>query len=315
MTQAGASEKTESPSTIQGGGLPAKDRLKKVPWTPYLYLLPAAAFILLVFFYPLVEIVGTSLQVPAATGDTEFGFTNYRFMFDDPVFWQSVFHNVILLLSVPVMTVLALLFSLLLWDQMRGWKLYRTFIFTPYILAIPVVGITFIYLYSANGIVNTALESAGLGFLTRDWLGNTKTALPSIITLIIYRELGFGTVLFLARMMSIPAELLDAARTDGANWFQMHRHVTVPQLRSVIEFFVVVEIITMFSWVFAYVYTTTRGGPGFSSTILEFYIWQNAFAYQAPGIASATAVVLMIAVSGLIFLQLRVRRQSADESE
>jgi ABC-type sugar transport system permease subunit len=313
MTRARTAEK--APVT-RGRERSKKSRLRHAAWTPYLYLLPAAAFIALVFVYPLIEIVRTSLQVPAATGGTTFGFTNYKFLVSDPAFRQAVLHNVILLLSVPIMTVLALLFSLLLWEQMRGWKWYRAFIFTPYILAIPVVGITFIYLYSADGIVNTALEALGLGFLTRDWLGDPKLVLPSIMSVIVYRELGFGTVLFLARMMSIPTELLDAAKTEGANWFQTHRYVTIPQMRSVIEFFVVVEIITMFSWVFAYVYTMTKGGPGFSSTILEFYIWQNAFEFQSPGIASAAALVLLVAVSGFIFLQLRVRKeQSGDDAE
>src|ERR671919_416651 len=103
-----------------------------------------------------------------------------KFMLTDPAFRQAVLHNLILLLSVPIMTALALLFSLLLWEQMRGWKWYRAFIFTPYILAIPVVGLTFIYLYSTDGIVNTALEALGLGFLTRDWLGDPRWVLPSI---------------------------------------------------------------------------------------------------------------------------------------
>jgi ABC-type sugar transport system permease subunit len=314
VTRVGTSEKA-SVAPDQRRGQPKKSRLRNAPWTPYLYLLPAAAFIVLVFVYPLIEIVRTSLQVPAATGGTTFGFTNYKFLWTDPAFRQAVVHNLVLLVSVPIMTVLALLFSLLLWDQMRGWKWYRGFIFAPYILAIPVVGITFIYLYSTNGIVNTGLEAVGLGFLTRDWLGSPALVLPSIMSVIIYRELGFGTVLFLARMMSIPTELVDAAKTEGANWFQVHRYVTIPQMRSVIEFFVVVEIITMFSWVFAYVYTMTKGGPGFSSTILEFYIWQNAFEFQSPGIAAAAALVLLVAVSGFIFLQLRVRRDQDGDAE
>ena len=209
-----------------------------------------------------------------------------------------------------IMTVLALLFSLILFDQIRGWKVYRTLIFTPYILAVPVVGTTFIYLYSTSGIVNEILRSVGAGFLAQDWLGNPKLVLPSIMSVIIYRELGFGVVLFLARMMSIPGELLEAAKLDGANWYKMHRHVTVPQLRSVIEFFVVVETMTMLSWVFAYVYTMTGGGPGFASVIMEFYIWQNAFEFQSPAIASALAVLLLAVVSGLIFLQHRLRRRS-----
>jgi ABC-type sugar transport system permease subunit len=312
MTQTGA------PSG-EASALRSTEAVKRKPrrfsLKPYLYLMPAAAFLSLVFVYPFVEIVRGSFQVPSATGTPTFGLENYRFLLGDPVFRQAVVHNLILLLAVPVMTVLALLFSLILFDQIRGWKVYRTLIFTPYILAIPVVGTTFIYLYSTSGILNEILRSAGVGFLAQDWLGNPKLVLPSIMSVIIYRELGFGVVLFLARLMSLPGELLEAAKLDGATWYQMHRHVTVPQLRSVIEFFVVVEIMTMLSWVFAYVYTMTGGGPGFSSVILEFYIWQNAFEFQSPALASALAVILLAAVSGLIFLQHRLRRRSEDVSD
>lgn len=278
--------------------------------TPFLYLLPAGIFLGLVFAYPFVEIVRGSFQVPSASGIPTFGTENYSFLFGDQVFRQAVVHNLILLLAVPIMTVLALLFALILFDQIRGWRVYRTLIFTPYILAIPVVGTTFIYLYSTGGIVNDVLRSVGAGGLAQDWLGDPKFVLPSIMSVIIYRELGFGVVLFLARLMSIPQETLEAAKLDGANWYQTHRHVTIPQMRSVIEFFVVVEIMTMLSWVFAYVYTMTGGGPGFSSVILEFYIWQNAFEFQSPALASALAVILLVAVSGLIFLQHRLRRRS-----
>lgn len=291
---------------------PARKGRRRRSATPYLYLLPAAAFLALVFAYPFVEIVRSSLAVPSATGTPTLGTGNYEFLLGDPVFRQAVVHNLILLLAVPVMTVLALLFALLLFDEIRGWRVYRTLIFTPYILAIPVVGTTFIYLYSTGGIVNQALRAVGLGILAQDWLGDPNLVLPSIMSVIIYRELGFGVVLFLARMMSLPGELLEAARIDGANWYQMHRHVTIPQMRSVIEFFVVVEIMTMLSWVFAYVYTMTGGGPGFSSVILEFYIWQNAFEFQSPALASALAVVLLVAVSGLIFVQHRLRRRGED---
>ncbi|MDQ3942030.1 MAG: sugar ABC transporter permease [Actinomycetota bacterium] len=307
MTQTGAPSGDASDLRSTGR---AKKGKRQVPFRPYLYLAPAAAFLALVFVYPFVEIVQTSLQVPSATGTPTFGTENYRYLLGDQVLRQAVVHNLILLLAVPIMTVLALLFSLILFDQIRGWKVYRTLIFTPYILAVPVVGTTFIYLYSTGGIVNEILRSVGAGFLAQDWLGNPKLVLPSIMSVIIYRELGFGVVLFLARMMSIPGELLEAAKLDGANWYKMHRHVTVPQLRSVIQFFVVVEIMTMLSWVFAYVYTMTGGGPGFASVIMEFYIWQNAFEFQSPAIASALAVLLLAAVSGLIFLQHRLRRRS-----
>lgn len=307
MTQTGAP--TGRASALRSAS-PTKKKRRRVSLTPYLYLTPAIVFLGLVFAYPFVEIFRSSFLVPSATGNPTLGTANYKYLLGDQVFKQAILHNLILLLAVPIMTVLALLFSLILFDQVRGWKVYRTLIFTPYILAVPVVGTTFIYLYSTGGIVNKILRSAGAGFLAQDWLGNPKLVLPSIMSVIIYRELGFVVVLFLARMMSIPGELLEAAKLDGANWYRMHRHVTIPQLRSVIEFFVVVEIMTMLSWVFAYVYTMTGGGPGFASVIMEFYIWQNAFEFQSPAIASALAVLLLVAVSGLVFLQHRLRRRS-----
>jgi ABC-type sugar transport system permease subunit len=126
--------------------------------------------------------------------------------------------------------------------------------------------------------------------------------------------MGFGVVLFLARLMSLEKEILEAAEIDGANFWQKHFYVTLPQLSGVVEFFVVVELITMLSWVFAYVFTMTGGGPGFASTVMEFYIWKHAFAFRSPGIASALAVVLLLVTTVLIILQLRLRRRSLDEN-
>jgi hypothetical protein len=119
----------------------------------------------------------------------------------------------------------------------RGWLVYRGLIFLPYILSIPVVGTTFVYLLGLNGIVNTLIRSLGLGFLAQDWLGSATWVVPSISLVIIYREMGFGVVLFLARLMSLEHEILEAAEIDGANWFQKHFFVTLPQLAGVIGFY------------------------------------------------------------------------------
>ena len=102
---------------------------------------------------------------------------------------------------------------------------------------------------------------------------------------------------------------------DGAGWWDRLRYITIPQLRSVIGFFIVIELITMLSWVFAYVYSMTGGGPGFASSVLELYIWKNAFAYRAVGIASAVAVLLLVSTSVLVVVQLLVRRGSAETGE
>jgi ABC-type sugar transport system permease subunit len=281
---------------------------------PYLYLAPATILVLLVFVYPIVEIFHTSLLQNTASGIKTLGLTNYRLVFQDPVFWEALGNNGKLLFSVPIMTVFALFIAILLFEHVRGWLVYRGIIFMPYILAIPVVGMTFVYLLGLNGIFNTLLRGAGLGFIAQDWLGSARWVIPSISVVIIYREMGFGVVLFLARLMSLEKEILEAAAIDGANWWQKHVYVTLPQLSGVIEFFVVVELITMLSWVFAYVFTMTGGGPGFASTVMEFYIWKHAFAFRSPGIASALAVVLLLATTFLIILQLRLRRRSFEEA-
>jgi len=291
---------------------PTKNVFRKLE--PYLYLAPATILVVLVFIYPVIQIMRTSLLQNTASGIKTIGLTNYRLVSEDPVFWTALKNNGKLLFSVPLMTVLALFIAILLFEHVRGWLVYRGLIFLPYILAIPVVGTTFVYLLGLNGIVNTLLRTVGAGFLAQDWLGSATWVVPSISLVIIYREMGFGVVLFLARLMSLEKEILEAAEIDGANWRQKHFFVTLPQLAGVIEFFVVVELITMLSWVFAYVFTMTGGGPGFASTVMEFYIWKHAFAFRSPGIASALAVVLLATTTFLIILQLRLRRRSLEES-
>ena len=281
---------------------------------PWFYLAPATILIVLVFFYPIVEIFHSSLLQNTASGIKTIGLTNYRLVFDDPVFWEALSNNGKLLLSVPILTVISLFIAIVLFEHVRGWKFYRAIIFLPYILAIPVVGMTFVYLLGLNGIINTLLRQVGLGILSQDWLGSAKWVLPSISVVIIYREMGFGVVLFLARLMSLEKEILEAAEIDGANWGQKHFYITLPQMSGIIEFFIVVELITMLSWVFAYVFTMTGGGPGFASTIMEFYIWKHAFAFRSPGIASALAVILLLVTTVLIFLQLRLRRRSLENA-
>jgi ABC-type sugar transport system permease subunit len=129
--------------------------------------------------------------------------------------------------------------------------------------------------------------------------------LPSIAAIIIYHELGFGVVLFLARLLSLPEEVDQAARIDGCNWWQLRRQITLPQMTGVITAFVTLELINMLSWVFAYVYSTTKGGPNFASYVIELYIFDSAFTFRAPSFAAAAAILLLAASTVLIAVQVR----------
>src|SRR3954469_17278755 len=272
---------------------------------PYALIAPAAAFIGLIFVYSLVRLGYASLHTGDNGNTGPAQLDAYRFVLNDSIFRTAVKHNLLLLISVPVVLVLALAIALILHEGIRGWRIYRTVVFVPYILAIPVLGTTFIYLLSLDGGLNSLLRDLGLGFLAQDWFGSAGLVLPSIAAIIIYHELGFGVVLFLARLLSLPEEVDQAARIDGCTWWQLKRRITLPQMRAVITAFGTLELITMLSWVFAYVYSTTRGGPNFASYVLEFYVFDNAFTFRSPSFAAASAILLLLATTALIAIQVR----------
>jgi ABC-type sugar transport system permease subunit len=257
------------------------------------YLLPGAALIGFAFGYPLVKLIDYSFQtrpnVPGWTRTT----VNYRLAVEDPNFSDALQHNLTLLLAVPILVLVALLLAILIFAPGRASHFYRSALFLPYILSIPVVGLTFGTIYSLNGAGNETLRSLGLSGLAQDWLGDPSFALWAVLSVIIWKELGLGVLLFSARMASIEPDLFDAARVDGARWWSIHRHVTLPALREVIGIFAVIEAITMLSWVFGYIYTMTKGGPGGATVVMEYLIWTQGFAASNLGLASATAVLLL----------------------
>jgi ABC-type sugar transport system permease subunit len=274
---------------------------------PIVWIAPAFAVVLFVFGYSMFELVKT-----ASTYEGAWTFENFRLTWSDPTFKTALGHNARLLLAVPVLVVLSLLLSVLIYEGLRGWRFHRWAIFLPFVLPIPVIGVIFGQLLQFNGLVNQGLRTVGLGGLAQDWLGQPRWALWTMTAVIIWRELGFGVILFLARLLSVSTELFEAARIDGARFFRLHRYITVPQLASVIAFYVVIESITMVSWVFNYVYVMTngQGGPGDATQVTELYIYQSAFQYQSPEIAAAAAAMLFGATLVFIFFFFRIQRRA-----
>ena len=278
---------------------------------PVPFLLPTFLAIATIFAYPLVRLIRESTKQSYAGISRDVGWDNYQFVLTDQDFVDALLHNLLLLLCVPVLILLSIGFAVLLHETSRGRRFYQTVLFVPYVLAIPVVSVLFSYLLQLNGGLNTGLRAAGLDGLAQDWLGSERWALPSLMAVIVWKELGFGIMLFFARMLSLPAELWEAARVDGAGWWRLHWHVTLPQLRGIVEFYAVVESITMLSWVFGYVYVISHGtgGPGTSTMVTELYIYKNAFGYGSDNLnlASAAAAVLFLGTIALMVVNFRVR--------
>jgi ABC-type sugar transport system permease subunit len=287
--------------------------LRTRPWVPYLYVAPATVLLALIFAYPIVKVIDFSTRLIRGSTGPRVGTLNYRLAFEDPTFRDAAKHSALLLLAVPILLFISVVVSVLLYERMRGWKLYRSILFIPYILAVPIVGIVASYLFALNGVLNSILRGIGLDGLALDWLGSERLALWTVMAVIIWREVGFGIILFLARLLSMSEEPLEAARIDGANWWSRLRYVILPELRGTIEFYVVVASITMLAWVFAYVYTLTSGGPGTATTILELYIYNQGLRNSLPGMASAVAVLLLGATTILIGIRFWVNSRRSDE--
>jgi ABC-type sugar transport system permease subunit len=290
----------------------SRGRRRRRPLWPYLFVSPALALIALVFVYPIIQVLRYSFYAGSTSALTYVGTANYRNVVHDPVFTHSVLNNLKLLLTVPVMTALALMIALMLNSGMRGWRLYRGIVFLPYILPATAVGLTFSYLLQKNGVLNTILRDLGLGAIAFDWLGSATWAIRSIGGVVIWQQLGFGVVVFTAALLALPGEVTEAALLDGATPWQAQRLILIPQIRNIIEFFVVLEAITVLSQVFNYVYVLTGGGPGNASSVMEFYIWKNGFSLGSVGVASTVAVMLLGVAGVLIFIYMRLRSRAAE---
>lgn len=285
-------------------------------FAPYLYVAPLVALLLFVFGYPLVRIFEFSFKMVRGIDGPWIGLRNYELVLNQPLFWESVRHNVMLLVAVPFMVAWSLLIAVVLYERLKGWKLYRVILFMPYILAIPIIAVIMKKLFQFNGPVNEVLRWLSLDLLALDWIGSSDVALWTVMMLIIWRESALGIILFLARMLSLDESLMEAARLDGANWWQRVWHVIVPQMRVVMEFYIVTSVITILSAVFAYVFMIGggRGGPGTSTMVVELYIFNALIRTSLPGIASAVSVMLFL-VSLLLIVPLFAARRRANEQE
>lgn len=273
-----------------------------------LFLLPAVLFLAFVFLYPIASVVRTSFLDPFT--DEFSGLANYRSLFADPIFHAAVVNNLKLFVVLPVLVVTSIVIAQVLHDQIRGWRVYRAIIFMPYVVPVVVAALVFGQILQSGGLVNSLLQSVGLGALAQNWLGDPKTAVWSVAGVIQWRELAFGVILFLARMTQLPEDLYDAARVDGANWWQRLRHVTVPQMATIIAFYAGIVVVALFNWVFNYVFVLTKGGPGTSTYVMEYYIYSRAFIYGDFGNAAALstlmlAVILAFMVTFLTWLNRR----------
>jgi ABC-type sugar transport system permease subunit len=233
------------------------------------------------------------------------GLANYAALAGDPVFWEAVGHTLELALGTTVpMLAFAVLLAMLLNRRVRGQGVYRTVLFAPYVIPLVASSIAWTWMLSGNGFVNYVL-GAVLPVRGFAWLDSSAGALPAIMLMTVWQFVGYYTVLVLSGLQSIPAELTEAARIDGAGELRVAWSIVLPLLSPTLFFCVVVGVIASFR-VFDQIYVMTGGGPGTATITLVFYLYQQGFAFFNTGAGASVSVLLLLTLVGITWLQLRL---------
>jgi len=238
------------------------------------------------------------------------GVRNYVRLLETPLFWQAVGNTVyFVVVGVPLSIGASLGAALLLSSPLaRLQSFFRTALFTPVVTTLVAVAVIWRYLLSTRyGMINFVLGHFGLGPI--DWLGDPHWAMPAIILFAVWKSFGYNMVILLAGLQSIPRDLYEAARVDGASALQRFLHVTVPTLAPILA---IVSILTVAGYfqLFAEPYVMTQGGPLQSTVSVLYFMYEEGFKWWNLGSASAVAFLLFLFIFAITALQVRVARRS-----
>ena len=277
---------------------------------PYIFIAPNVVVFAVFMFLPILLAFYISLNEWTLIGSPTFvGLGNYLDMLEDSEFLRAFYNTGVYTLgTVPTSIALGLAVAVGLNRKLPGRTLLRSIFFVPVIISLVAVALIAAWIFNDNyGIINAALSAVGIGDVP--WLSSARWAMISLIIATLWIRLGFNMVIYLAALQSIPTELYDAARVDGASGWRRFRHITWPLLGPTTFLLVIINIIYSLH-VFDLIYVMTGGGPGFSTTVLVQYIYQMAFTEGQMGYASAIGVVLYLLLLVFTVFQWRVTRQS-----
>jgi ABC-type sugar transport system permease subunit len=267
------------------------------------------------FVLPVLVLIGTLLLIPTAnalfhsltnwnpgSSSPYVGLKNYLDLAQSTTFHEILKNQGILLLAIPVWTLVPLALSLALYENVPAPGLFRTIYFFPAAVSPAIIGVLFSVILAPNGPLNSAIRAAAPDSFAQNWLLDPRYVLVTIMVVFGWAMLGTGVVIFSAALSTVPPALFEAARLDGAGWWQRLWHLVIPSLRRIIQLWAVILILTAFLGMFPWVFTLTRGGPGYSSTTMDYDIYQNALQFGYFGVASAEAVYVFVIVALVILV-------------
>ncbi|MGW0968679.1 carbohydrate ABC transporter permease [Streptomyces sp. NPDC002516] len=305
-------------------GLKARAGHPSRPRTSYaLFLLPGVIAFTAVVVVPFLMNTGISLTHWQGVGSPSWaGLANYRALMDDSEFWASFRHSLSMVLAMAVVpTAFGLVLAAALFDFVakhfgtRTAAVLRACYYLPQVLPIAVAGIVWSWILAPeNGSLNALLKSVGLGSWQQDWLGDPDLALYSVMGVMVWVQLGFPLVVFMAGLQRVDPQLYEAAELDGAGWWRRFWHITLPQIRP--------EISVVLLWctiaalkVFGAVYVLTKGGPGGATDVPSYFSFTTFFEKTQVGYGAAISTVLTVIVLALALIGLRFQTRAEDAEE
>lgn len=233
------------------------------------------------------------------------GLDNYIRLFHDAKFYQALWNTILFTLGVPLGMASGLLVALLLNTKVRGQSIFRTLYYVPVITPLVVSAVIWKWIYQGDyGLLNFYLLKFGLIKEKLLWLSDPNLAMPALIIMGVWAMTGGTMIMYLAGLQSIPEELYDSAKVDGANGFQQLIHITVPLLAPTTFYVLITSVIGSFQS-FAHIYIMTNGGPLRRTTVIGYYLYEKGFRQFEMGYASAIAYVLFAIIFIFTLLQFR----------
>ncbi len=281
----------------------------------WVFIAPAMIAIAVFFVVPVVGSLFLSLTdfdiyALADLGNMRFvGLQNYERLLTNPLFWQAMRNTVWFgLLGVPLTIVASLAAAVILNARTVKWRpVWRVLFFAPYVTARVATAVLWNYLlHTRYGVINWAITSVGLPAV--DWLGDPSTSIPAILLFVVWKTFGYNMLIFLAVLQTVPDDLYEAARIDGAGPWSRFRHVTLPAIAPTLLLVSIISVAAFFQ-LFAEPYVMTQGGPAQSTVTVLYFMYEEGFKWWNLGSASAVAFILFLCIFAVTMVQLAVSRR------
>lgn len=289
-----------------------------------IFLIPGIVLSLVIVVAPLAMTIGASFSRWDGVGAPAWvGLDNYIRLAHDPSFWAS-FRNIAFFIAAMAIipTLIGLVLATALFDYVavvvssRVASVFRSGFYLPQVLPVAIAGVVWGWiLHPSYGALNASLETVGLSSLTHNWLGDPAYAIYSVMAVMVWVQIGYPVVVFMAGLQRIDPELYEAAEIDGASWWQRSRHITVYLLKP--EIYVVLVTTTIAALkVFGQIFVLTRGGPGTSTLVPSYFAYKSFFEKAHVGYGSAISTVLTVVILALTlgFLRLQHRDDHARQT-